>query len=92
MAMCGQEKDPKTGKEAFRLPLWESGIVRWLTTAGPMGEFAGPYPGVGNDPVCSYSWGATPSGPVPWLASTNSVISLSTKMLYHWMIFLMSLG
>ncbi len=46
----GQEKDIETGKEAFQLRLWDSRIGRWLTT-DPMGEFASPYLGMGNNPI-----------------------------------------
>jgi len=49
-AFQGQEKDPETGKEAFELRLWDSRIGRWLTT-DPMGEFASPYLGMGNNPI-----------------------------------------
>ena len=49
-AFQGQEKDPETGKEAFQLRLWDSRIGRWLTT-DPMGEFASPYLGMGNNPI-----------------------------------------
>ncbi|GAB4519400.1 MAG: hypothetical protein Tsb004_30440 [Allomuricauda sp.] len=49
-AFQGQEKDPETGKEAFELRLWDGRIGRWLTT-DPMGEFASPYLGMGNNPI-----------------------------------------
>ncbi|AWX45713.1 hypothetical protein HME9304_02740 [Flagellimonas maritima] len=46
----GQEKDPETRKEAFQLRLWDGRLGRWLTT-DPMGEFASPYLGMGNNPI-----------------------------------------
>ncbi|CAL2087258.1 protein of unknown function [Tenacibaculum sp. 190524A02b] len=46
----GQEKDPKTGKEAFQLRLWDGRIGRWLTT-DPYGEFSSPYLGMANNPI-----------------------------------------
>lgn len=46
----GQEKDPETGKEAFRLRLWDARIGRWLTT-DPAGQYHSPYLGMGNSPV-----------------------------------------
>ncbi|VAW10785.1 hypothetical protein MNBD_BACTEROID03-1238, partial [hydrothermal vent metagenome] len=49
-AFQGQEKDPKTGREAFELRLWDSRIGRWLTT-DPAGQYSSPYLGMGNDPI-----------------------------------------
>ncbi|MEX0313724.1 MAG: RHS repeat-associated core domain-containing protein [Allomuricauda sp.] len=49
-AFQGQEKDPETGKEAFKLRLWDARIGRWLT-ADPYSEFVSPYLGMGNNPI-----------------------------------------
>jgi RHS repeat-associated protein len=46
----GQEKDPETGKEAFKLRLWDGRIGRWLTT-DPAGQYSSPYLGMGNNPI-----------------------------------------
>ena len=49
-AYQGQEKDPETGKEAFKLRLWDGRIGRWLTT-DPKGQYTSPYLGMGNNPL-----------------------------------------
>jgi RHS repeat-associated protein len=51
-AFQGQEKDPETGKEAFKLRLWDARLGRWLTP-DPYGQFESPYMGMGNNPVSS---------------------------------------
>jgi RHS repeat-associated protein len=60
-AFQGQEKDGETEMEAFQLRLWDGRIGRWLSP-DPMGQYASPYLGMGNNPVGSidpdggYSW------------------------------------
>ena len=49
-AFQGQELDPETGMEAFQLRLWDGRIGRWLTV-DPMGQYASPYLGMGNNPI-----------------------------------------
>ena len=49
-AYQGQEKDPETNMEAFKLRLWDGRIGRWLTT-DPYGQYHSPYLGMGNDPI-----------------------------------------
>ncbi|MCD2260799.1 RHS repeat-associated core domain-containing protein, partial [Psychroserpens luteolus] len=49
-AFQGQEKDPETGKEAFKLRLWDGRIGRWLTT-DPKKQYASPYLAMGNNPI-----------------------------------------
>ncbi|MCD2261038.1 RHS repeat-associated core domain-containing protein, partial [Psychroserpens luteolus] len=49
-AFQGQEKDPETGKEAFKLRLWDGRIGRWLTT-DPKKQYDSPYLAMGNNPM-----------------------------------------
>jgi RHS repeat-associated protein len=49
-AFQGQELDKETGMEAFQLRLWDGRIGRWLNP-DPMGQYASPYLGMGNNPV-----------------------------------------
>jgi len=75
----GQEKDPETGMEAFELRLWDSRIGRWLTT-DPMGEFASPYLGMGNNPINKIDpngghtddWVKRADGSIYWDPNANS--------------------
>jgi uncharacterized protein (TIGR02594 family) len=49
-AFQGQELDTETNMEAFQLRLWDGRIGRWLSP-DPMGQYASPYLGMGNNPV-----------------------------------------
>jgi len=49
-AFQGQELDGETGMEAFQLRLWDGRIGRWLSP-DPMGQYASPYLGMGNNPI-----------------------------------------
>jgi RHS repeat-associated protein len=49
-AFQGQELDTELGMEAFQLRLWDGRIGRWLSP-DPMGQYASPYLGMGNNPV-----------------------------------------
>lgn len=49
-AFQGQELDTETGMEAFQLRLWDGRIGRWISP-DPMGQYASPYLGMGNNPV-----------------------------------------
>lgn len=49
-AFQGQELDPETGMEAFKLRLWDGRIGRWLNP-DPYGQYHSPYLGMGNNPV-----------------------------------------
>lgn len=49
-AFQGQELDPETGMEAFKLRLWDGRIGRWLSP-DPYGQFYSPYLGMGNNPI-----------------------------------------
>jgi len=49
-AFQGQELDPETGKEAFKLRLWDGRLGRWLSP-DPMGQYSSPYMGMGNNPI-----------------------------------------
>ena len=49
-AYQGQEKDPKTGEEAFELRSWDGRLGRW-TSIDPYKVHASPYLGMGNNPV-----------------------------------------
>lgn len=49
-AFQGQELDSETGMEAFQLRLWDGRIGRWLSP-DPMGQYASPYLGMGNNPI-----------------------------------------
>lgn len=49
-AYQGQELDGETGMEAFQLRLWDGRIGRWLSP-DPMGQYASPYLGMGNNPI-----------------------------------------
>lgn len=49
-AFQGQELDLETGMEAFQLRLWDGRIGRWLSP-DPMGQYASPYLGMGNNPI-----------------------------------------
>lgn len=51
-AFQGQELDGETGMEAFQLRLWDGRIGRWLSP-DPMGQYASPYLGMGNNPINS---------------------------------------
>lgn len=46
----GQEFDPESGMEAFKLRLWDGRIGRWLSP-DPYGQYASPYVGMGNNPI-----------------------------------------
>ncbi|VXB36351.1 RHS repeat-associated core domain-containing protein [Flavobacterium sp. 9AF] len=46
----GQELDPETGMEAFKLRLWDGRIGRWLNP-DPQGQYFSPYLGMGNNPI-----------------------------------------
>ena len=77
-AYQGQEKDPESGKEAFKLRLWDGRIGRWLSP-DPKGEFISPYLGMGNNPVSKVDPdGGSTEGPCPpdcggELASNNGL-------------------
>lgn len=49
-AFQGQELDPETGMEAFKLRLWDGRIGRWLNP-DPYRQYASPYLGMGNNPI-----------------------------------------
>ena len=49
-AYQGQEKDPKTGEEAFELRSWDGRLGRWMSI-DPYKVHASPYLGMGNNPV-----------------------------------------
>jgi RHS repeat-associated protein len=49
-AYQGQELDRETGKEAFKLRLWDGRIGRWLSP-DPKGQYSSPYLGMGNNPL-----------------------------------------
>jgi len=49
-AFQGQEIDPETGMEAFKLRLWDGRIGRWLNP-DPQGQYFSPYLGMGNNPI-----------------------------------------
>lgn len=49
-AFQGQELDPETGMEAFKLRLWDGRIGRWLSP-DPYGQYYSPYLGMGNNPI-----------------------------------------
>jgi RHS repeat-associated protein len=51
------EKDPVTGLNNFDLRMYDGRIGRWLSV-DPMGQYASPYEGMGNNPVS----GIDPSG------------------------------
>jgi len=49
-AFQGQELDPETGMEAFKMRLWDGRIGRWLGK-DPYEQYDSPYLGMGNNPI-----------------------------------------
>ena len=58
------EKDEETGTDDFELRNYDSRIGRW-TAPDPMGQFASPYVGMGNNPVLTVD----PDGGWSWLGA-----------------------
>ncbi|AIG31034.1 hypothetical protein IA01_11455 [Flavobacterium psychrophilum] len=87
-AYQGQELDGETGMEAFQLRLWDGRLGRWLSP-DPMGQYASPYLGMGNNPVN----GIDPNGG-EWYPTYKTITGLTkglakgAKGLFHSLYYL----